>query len=384
MIQKTPRQKRITRRDALLARRPTARRLLAGSRFQESLTLNRNISPFMGGIAGLQAALSLLTAIVLVRHSLWPELVAFPALGALAALFGRFSPLAKRHGIVWICAAQLTAAVFVTSLASFAGMSATIVVLVVALVAAASTIVFAYWNLGGPGAVIIVFAAGAAMTPVDSWQMVTERTVATAAGGVIAWLITTSTDFLRLPELAKLTQPDPPRRPIKHILMAGVRIGCGAAVAALVAYAAGWSHPSWAAIGATAVMQGGHLHITMHRALQRMAGTLVGSLLVWMILSADPPFWVIVAAIVVFQYITEIIIGVNYALGQITVTPMALLMTYLAMPVANGAEMAIERVFDTMLGAILGIIFAVIFSTMDDRRHLAKYHRAQKAGRKKP
>lgn len=50
-------------------------------------------------------------------------------------------------------------------------------------------------------------------------------------------------------------------------------------------------------------------------------------------------------------------------------------MTYLAIPGANAADMSIERVFDTMLGAVLGIIFAVIFSTMDDRRHLAKYHR---------
>lgn len=146
----------------------------------------------------------------------------------------------------------------------------------------------------------------------------------------------------------------------------------------MIAYAAGWQHPSWATIGATAVMQGGHLHVTMHRALQRMAGTLVGALLVWLILAAGPPFWIVVAAIVVFQYITEIIIGFNYALGQITVTPMALLMTYLATPGLNAAEMSIERVFGTMLGAILGIIFAVIFFTMDDRRHLARHHRQRR------
>ena len=43
--------------------------------------------------------------------------------------------------------------------------------------------------------------------------------------------------------------------------------------------------------------------------------------------------------------------------------------------------MSIERVFDTMLGAVLGIVFAVIFSTMDDRLYLAKYHRARNSGR---
>ena len=340
------------------------------------MRLQRQISPKVSSIAGLQAALAVLLAMVLIRHSLWPQLVGFAALGALASLFGRFAPLARRHGIVCVSAVMLTAAVFLTSLPSWLGAPAFVPVLVVALVAGAATVGFNYWKLGGPGAVIIVFAAGAAMTPVDSWAVLVERTLATAAGGVVAWLVTSATDFLRLPELVRIQLPAEPSRPLRDILLAGGRITIGAAAAALVAYAAGWNHPAWAAIGATAVMQGSHLHITMHRALQRMAGTLVGSLLVWMILEAQPSFWVVVTAIVAFQFITEIIIGYNYALGQITVTPMALLMTYLAAPVANASEMATERVFDTMLGAILGIMVAVLFSTLDDRRQLARQHRA--------
>lgn len=86
------------------------------------------------------------------------------------------------------------------------------------------------------------------------------------------------------------------------------------------------------------------------------------------------PFWVLVAAIVIFQFITEVIIGFNYALGQITVTPMALLMTYLAAPVA-AHSMPVERVLDTILGAALGIVFAVIFSTLDDRVYLARHRK---------
>lgn len=53
-------------------------------------------------------------------------------------------------------------------------------------------------------------------------------------------------------------------------------------------------------------MQGGHLHVTMNRALQRMAGTVLGACIVWAILA------------------------------QITITPMALLMTHLAAPAVNG------------------------------------------------
>lgn len=207
-----------------------ARRLLAREQLHESLSLNQNVSLYMGGIAGLQAALAVLAAIVLLRHSQWPHLVGFSALGALAALFGRFAPMLKRHGVVWLCALQLTAAVFLISLVSWWGGSGTVVVLTVALVAAASSVVFNYWQLGGPGAVIIVFAAGAAMSPVDAWNVVLERTLVTATGGVVAWLLTSATDFLRVPELARIQAPSDPRRPLKYILLVGGRIGVGAAV----------------------------------------------------------------------------------------------------------------------------------------------------------
>jgi uncharacterized membrane protein YccC len=100
----------------------------------------------------------------------------------------------------------------------------------------------------------------------------------------------------------------------------------------------------------------------------------VGAFIVWAILVQSPPFWMLVAAVVVFQFLTEVVIGYNYALGQIFVTPMALLMTYLASP-ATPVDMPVERIFDTILGAALGIVFAVIFSTMDDRVYLARHQK---------
>lgn len=79
-----------------------------------------------------------------------------------------------------------TGAVLLTSLTSWLGAPAFVVVLMVTLVAGAASIGFNYWKLGGPGAVIIVFAAGAAMTPVADGSVVLERTLATATGGMVA------------------------------------------------------------------------------------------------------------------------------------------------------------------------------------------------------
>ena len=87
--------------------------------------------------------------------------------------------------------------------------------------------------------------------------------------------------------------------------------------------------------------------------------------------------WTVIALLVVLQIVTEMVIGTNYAFGQITVTPMALLMSYLASPSADGAGMASERVLDTLIGISIGVVLAVLCSTMDDRVHLAHHHAAR-------
>lgn len=137
----------------------------------------------------------------------------------------------------------------------------------------------------------------------------------------------------------------------------------------------GADHPAWAAMGALAVMQGTHLHISMNRALQRMAGTVAGAVLAWAFLAQDPSVWALIAMLLALQFLTEIIIGANYGLGQMLVTPMALLMTHMAAPGAQGGAMASERILDTILGAVIGMAMAVLMSSLDDRRHLAEQRR---------
>ncbi|MPN64911.1 hypothetical protein SDC9_212689 [bioreactor metagenome] len=116
-----------------------------------------------------------------------------------------------------------------------------------------------------------------------------------------------------------------------------------------------------------------HLPGTIHRAWQRTLGTIVGAFIAWAILATDPSFWQILAVVAVLQFITEIIIGYNYALGQMAITPMALLMTALAGH-SGASDMAVSRIYDTALGAVVGIAFALVVSTLDERVYLARHH----------
>ncbi|WP_207483024.1 FUSC family protein [Arenibaculum pallidiluteum] len=361
-----------------ISRRRTARHLVTLRQLCEVIALTPQPSLRIALIAGGQAALSALAATLLICATPWQHLIAFPALGALASLFGRYAPVQRRMTIVTICAALLTGGVLLQSLASSAGASPVERLLLLALIAGGATLAIAHWRLGGPGPIIVTFASAGALGPVASWHAAAEQTLAAAAGGAVAWVVCRITDRLRSAELEVLVLPQAPHRPFRHEVIAAGRIAAGTAAAALIAQAAGWPHPSWAAIGALAVLQGAHLHVTMSRALQRMAGTLVGVFLAWAVLAQDLPLWGLIAAVVLFQFVTEVVIGYNYALGQITVTPMALIMTYIAAP-ATAVGMPVERALESILGVALGIVFAVLFSTADDRVYLARHREGQPA-----
>ncbi len=354
-----------------------ARHLLKPHQIRESVALTAQPSLRNSSLAGLQAALTAAIALPLVHLSPWPHLIGFAALGALVALFGRFAAPADRHRILLLCALCQSLAVLTMSAAAWLGASATTQLMLLALGCGLFSFVATAGQFGPPGALILVFAAGASMGPVGGWQDVIERTVATAVIAALAIGICASTESFRQQAKPEVPFPAEPARPLGHRLIAAARLTLGAAIATLIAHAAGAPHPAWAAMGAMAVMQGAHLHINMNRALQRMAGTVVGAGLVWLILAQAPSVWTVIALVAVFQFATEAIIGTNYALGQILVTPMALLMSYLAAPGVAGAGMAPERVFDTLLGVGVGIVLAVLCSTLDDRSYLANHHAAR-------
>jgi uncharacterized membrane protein YccC len=363
--------------DFVRTRRASLRRLLAPARLRESFAVTSPPSLRNAALAGMQTSLAVLIAVAATHLSPWAHMEGFPALGALAALFGRFAPAGRRMSVVLLSGLLLAASVGALSLASIAGATPATMLICLALLAGVLTLLTNHWRLGAPGAVIFVFAACAAVGPVDAWRTVVERVLFTAAGVAVAWCICRATDRLRSD--APMAAAPGSERPLLHQWNAAGRIALCAASAALLALAAGWPHPAWAAIGATAVLQGSHLHITMHRAVQRTVGTVIGAALASGILASQPTFWPLLAAVIVLQFITELVIGFNYVFGLICVTPMALLMTSLAAPSVSGG-MPMARVLDTVLGALVGIAFALVFSTLDDRSHLAAHHENARAG----
>lgn len=352
-----------------------ARHLLHPRQLKDSMALSAQPSLHNATLAGLQAAVTAAIALPLFYLSPWSHLIGFASLGALVALFGRFAPSRRRIRILLQCGLWQVLAVFTMSAAAWLGTPMTVQLLLLAIACGLFLFVCVTGRFGAPGPLIFVFAAGASLSAGLELREVVERTAATAIVAALAWIVCIATELFRQHSSPEHRFPVEPLRPLDHRLVAAGRSTLGAGIAIFLSHMFGANHPAWAAMGALAVMQGTHLHISMNRALQRMAGTVVGGLMAWLLLIQDPSVWTVISVLVGLQLLTEMVIGINYAFGQILVTPMALLMTYLGAAQTVGAEIVPERVLDTFLGAAVGISIAVIFSTIDDRRYLAKLRR---------
>lgn len=359
------------------SRLDTTRQLLHTDRLEESLKLGTQPSLRNAALAGFQAAITLAVCIPIIALSPWPHLVGFASLGALVALFGRFAPQRGRSGIVLQCAFWQTLAVFGMSATAWLGWPPYAKLTLLALSCGVYLLICFRGKFGAPGPLIFIFAVGASMAETLSIGQVLERTLATAATALFAWLICIASEAFRHHPTEERPLPSEPERPLNSLLFMAVRVTIAAWIVVFISHAFGLRYPAWAAMGAVAVMQGTHLHISMHRALQRTAGTLIGAALAWLILVQQPSIWPILIVLVVLQFLTEIVIGINYAFAQVLVTPMALLMTYLSSPASASPAMVPERVIDTLLGAIVGLVIAVVLSDISDRHQLAKHHKSR-------
>ncbi|GHH06166.1 FUSC family protein [Streptomyces rubradiris] len=153
-----------------------------------------------------------------------------------------------------------------------------------------------------------------------------------------------------------------PPRSLRHRLAPlaplAVRTALGCALAGYAALALGVGRPYWALVTAASLYQA-NVTLTWHRAVQRVVGNLVG-VLVFAALAPlthlHPAALVLVSLALNFG--AEALIGRNYWLGSVCVTPMALLITEFARS-QDAAGLITDRLVDTLIGALVGFAAAV-------------------------
>ncbi|MEU2421294.1 FUSC family protein [Streptomyces sp. NPDC007851] len=137
------------------------------------------------------------------------------------------------------------------------------------------------------------------------------------------------------------------------------RTALGCALAGYASLALGVGRPYWALVTAASLYQA-NVTLTWSRGVQRVVGNVLGVLV---FAAVVPLAHLHPAALVLcclgFNFGAEALIGRNYWLGSVCVTPMALLITEFART-QDAGQLITERVVDTLVGALVGFGTAVV------------------------
>ncbi|MFD6555772.1 FUSC family protein [Streptomyces sp. NPDC058398] len=137
-----------------------------------------------------------------------------------------------------------------------------------------------------------------------------------------------------------------------------LRTALGCALAGYASLALGVGRPYWALVTAASLYQA-NVTLTWSRGVQRVTGNLLGVVAFAVLLPlahAGPA--ALVLCCLALNFGAEALIGRNYWLGSVCVTPMALLITEFAHSQQPG-ELMTDRVLDTLVGALVGFLAAV-------------------------
>ena len=151
-----------------------------------------------------------------------------------------------------------------------------------------------------------------------------------------------------------------------------VRIVLACLVAGAAAWVLGMGHGYWAAVSAGSVLQAANVTTTWHRTLQRAGGTVVGVVLAGALFWADYSVLGVIALVVVLQMGAELVVGINYSYAIVFVTPLTLALSSLAQAGGGAQDLAGERLWATVLGALVGLAVCALVPNRSLAQHLER------------
>jgi uncharacterized membrane protein YccC len=134
------------------------------------------------------------------------------------------------------------------------------------------------------------------------------------------------------------------------------RVGIAVLIAGGIASLFGIERGYWAMAAAVLVLhQGFDRRRTLRRGVERSIGTWVGLLLAGVLLAVHPQGLWLAGVLALLQFAIEMLVIPIYAAAAVFITPAALLIASGGRPVADVADLLVERGVDTLIGAVVAI-----------------------------
>ncbi|MGO4250509.1 FUSC family protein [Paenarthrobacter sp. RAF54_2] len=299
------------------------------------------------------------------------DLAVFASFGAFTGIYGRNEP----HGVRF--RSQLRAGGFMLLIILLATLMARVaqawgiegaayswlLTAATTIVAGGCSVVVAAWRLRPGGSLFHIFAF-AAIASIPAQPPLWQAMLVAAGTTIFCLLIGMSSRVLKS---HRTPWKRPPR--IRHTSLerraiwlegGGYLIAAGLAgtIATLVGERLGFGHTYWAMVAAVVPLVGHSTRHRVSRGIQRIAGTVMGLVLLAGILWLNPAPWAMVLVIAACQFGAEMFIARQYLVAQVFVTPLALIATLLAAPVDPGLLLR-DRIIETLIGAAVGVAVVV-------------------------
>jgi hypothetical protein len=307
-----------------------------------------------------------------------PQYAAFALFAGFTAIFGATEPYRQRAVTTGVAGALqvacMAAGIAVSLLGAPLWLQGT--GLVVVLVVAVATLSALRTIPAQPIFPVFAFVVSA-LVPVHTDDLPLVATIILGSVGW-AWLVAMSGAAFR-----RVLHPHAPHRfrPLadpKHRSLAVLRTSAlwetvalnvvGALVAGTVArLLPGLGHPYWAVIAVVSTLPALRQRHTVSRAVQRVVGTVGGTVVAVGILLLEPSAWWIVVIAVVGQFMAEVFVARNYAVCLLFLTPLALAVSWLSLPEAPGL-LALDRIVQTLVGAAVSVALLAVGRLVERRR----------------
>lgn len=319
------------------------------------------------------------------------DLIVYAAFPAFTSLYGRGDRYRDRAWTLLVAGLCFIAIVALAMLAALAGLPDGPSTLVLAALAAAAVLLSERMQWIPFGATFFVFAfAVVSSVPVEAAQ-VPGRLALASATVALCWVVGMSGLVLRrAPPRVPRAVPLPgfaPLRPARRrpeawsdpvVWWTALEAAAGVALAIAAVEALGLGHAYWAAVTVVACMPRPHASRFVVKTGHRVVGTALGVVVAGLVLGQQLPVWALVVAVGVFQFATELFVGRVYWLAAVFITPLALIVGYLAQATAL-APLLLDRLADTVIGGV--VLLLVEFAGRPVARRLLRGMAAPPAAR---
>lgn len=132
-------------------------------------------------------------------------------------------------------------------------------------------------------------------------------------------------------------------------------IGAFISLSLLIGHTLQLDNPYWVPISCLAVMQGLNAAHVGRRSFHRILGTFVGIGVTWALLAINPSALHLCIAILVLQFVIEMLVVRHYALAVIFITPLTFFLAEIGSGFSLDANLLIEaRLLDIIIGSLIG------------------------------